>query len=338
MTARVSVVVPAHAAGDDLSRCLEALSRAIGVGDELIVVNDGGGEEVTAAAVAHATSVLSHPEPLGPASARNRGARAARGEVILFIDADVVVPSDLVDRVRSRLDSDPSLDAVIGSYDDSPAASQFLSQYRNLFHHFNHQQGSPEASTFWGACGGIRREVFWSVGGFDEWYVEPSVEDIELGYRLTARGHRIRLCSELQVKHLKRWGVRSMIFTDVFRRGIPWTELLLHHRDAPRDLNVGPSGRLGVVAAYLLVVLLGGALWEPTLLAGAAVAGGGLTALNWPFYRFLQERRGSRFLLRALPWHTLYHLYCGAAFAAGAVRYALRDRVGPFPPPEPAGS
>jgi hypothetical protein len=49
---------------------------------------------------------------------------------------------------------------LIGSYDDAPGANNFLSQYKNLFHHYTHQTGSEEASTFWGACGAIRRDVF----------------------------------------------------------------------------------------------------------------------------------------------------------------------------------
>ena len=43
------------------------------------------------------------------------------------------------------------------------------------------------------------------MGGFDEGYHEPTIEDIDLGYRLKKAGYRIQLVKELQVKHLKRW-------------------------------------------------------------------------------------------------------------------------------------
>ncbi len=55
---------------------------------------------------------------------------------------------------------EPDLAAVFGSYDDEPAAPNFLSQYKNLFHHFVHQQGSAEASTFWSGCGAILWPTF----------------------------------------------------------------------------------------------------------------------------------------------------------------------------------
>lgn len=80
---------------------------------------------------------------------------------------------------------DTQVDALIGSYDDDPKSPDFISQYRNLMHCSVHQTGRSEASTFWSGCGAIRREVFLESGGFDETYVRPAIEDIELGYRLT---------------------------------------------------------------------------------------------------------------------------------------------------------
>ena len=76
----------------------------------------------------------------------------------------------------------------------APRLQGVVSQYRNLLHHFVHQHGNSEASTFWAGCGAIRRSVFEEMGGFDEQrFPTPSIEDIELGYRLRQAGHRILL-------------------------------------------------------------------------------------------------------------------------------------------------
>ena len=96
-----------------------------------------------------------------------------------------------------------------------------MSQYRNLLHHYVHQRGQIEASTFWGACGAIRRSVFEEVGGFDEERYPRCIEDIELGYRLRRAGHRIVLDKNLQGTHLKKWTLWSVIRTDVCCRAMP---------------------------------------------------------------------------------------------------------------------
>jgi cellulose synthase/poly-beta-1,6-N-acetylglucosamine synthase-like glycosyltransferase len=206
---------------------------------------------------------------------------------------------------------------LIGSYDDAPAASNFLSQYKNLLHHYIHQTSNEEASTFWGACGAIRRDVFLKMGGFDESYGRPSIEDIELGYRLKRAGYQIRLRKSLQVKHLKRWTARSLVQTDFFQRALPWSRLLLQDAkngsDFGNDLNLQASSRISA----LLVLLLPGALaftpWFGIAGITAFTATITLLWLNLPLYRFLQRKRGIGFALRTIPWHWFYYFYSSLA-------------------------
>src|SRR5262249_35106625 len=195
--------------------------------------------------------------PFGPAYARNRGAEKAAGEVLFFVDADVCVRPDTVERVAQTFQNHPDIDAMIGSYDDSPGAQNFMSQYKNLFHHFVHQTSSIQASTFWGGCGAIKKAVFEEMNGFDETYGRSSIEDIELGYRLKAANHPILLNKDIQVKHMKRWTLRKVIKSDIFDRGLPWTRLLLQDRRLPNDLNLKISQRVSVVLSYMLLSLVG---------------------------------------------------------------------------------
>ena len=147
----------------------------------------------------------------GPAAARNTGAQAASAPLVFFLDADVAVHPDTFGRAVARFEADPGLAALFGSYDDCPAAPGLVSQFRNLLHHYVHQQGSfvddaRPARTFWTGCGAIRRQVFLDLGGFDpQLYRRPAIEDIELGYRLTRAGCRIDLARDIQATHLKRW-------------------------------------------------------------------------------------------------------------------------------------
>src|SRR5262249_7492828 len=157
---RVSVIVPVYNNPHDLEECLSALLASAGAGSEIIVVDDGSTDEIRSVATRMGVSVLRLAKNAGPSSARNYGAHHAHGDILFFVDADLVVTPDAVARVVRVLDADPDIASVFGSYDTGPRAAGVVSQYRNLLHHYVHQTGNPEASTFWAGCGAVRRSVF----------------------------------------------------------------------------------------------------------------------------------------------------------------------------------
>jgi GT2 family glycosyltransferase len=342
--ASVSIIVPVHRGGKSFERCLAAIRAQDVAPLDVIVVADGAVPEDVGTARRSGARVVELPHNGGPARARNAGAQLARGEILFFVDADVEMAQGSIARIQQIFDNDtaPAPAAAIGSYDDKPAGSTFLAQYKNLQHHYVHQTGRPEASTFWGACGAIRKEVFQSLGGFDESYSRPCIEDIELGYRLRLAGHSIRLCRDLQVKHLKVWTARSMLRADFLFRALPWTELILRQGRAANDLNLHWSSRASGLLATGAVIGLIASVARPSLLPVLPIAAAGLIGLNIGFYRFLWRRRGPWFLLRALPWHWFYYLYAMAGFGLGMVRHHLGIRRAPWrrPParPEPLRS
>ena len=250
----VSLVIPVFNGGAFLPSCLDHLSRSTAP-YECIVVDDGSTDDSAEIARRFGIKVIPTGGRWGPARARNLGAKNAAGDIVFFIDSDVCVSPDTIERLLAHFDEDPNLDALIGSYDDSPGAKDFLSQYRNLMHCYTHQRGRHQASTFWSGCGAIRKHVFYEYSGFDESYDRPAIEDIELGYRLKHNGKKLMLDPTLQVKHLKAWSFFNLVKTDVMDRGIPWTELILRDECIPNDLNLQLSQRVSVVLAFLVVAV-----------------------------------------------------------------------------------
>ena len=297
------------------------LIQAVPAALELIVVLDGGKEEDRQVAEEFSALVLSTDTKSGPAQARNLGAQMAQGDLLFFVDADVAVPPNILALVARAFESSPELTAMIGSYDDAPGALNFLSQYKNLLHHYTHQTAQTEVSTFWGACGAIRRDVFLSMGGFDPSYRRPCVEDIELGYRLTQAGFQIRLYPWLQVKHLKRWHIKSLVQADFFDRALPWTTLILQYPQNINNLNLKLSSRLSVVLVYGLLASSVGCRWGASWLGLVGVFSLMLVALNWDVYQFFHRKRGLRFTLKTLLWHWFYYCYGGLAFGIGFIRH-----------------
>ena len=321
----ISVIVPVYNGGANFILCLTSLAEAVSPPHEIIVVGDGDTDGSSELAEEFGASVIRLPTTSGgPALPRNLGARQAHGDILLFIDADVTVPHNAMSQVVETFRSEPNLAALFGSYDDEPAAPNFLSQYKNLHHHYIHQTSCEEASTFWGACGAIRREIFLASGGFDERYRRPSIEDVELGYRLRRAGYRLRLCKGLQVKHLKRWNIGSLLRADVLYRALPWADLILRHRRLINDLNLRFSARVSVLLTFGFLCSLAVAWRWPGFLLVAGFLILLLLSLNLPLYRFFYHKRGLWFALRTIPWHFFYYFYSGLSFGLGATLYLLR--------------
>lgn len=319
----VSLIVPAHRDGPALRLCLLSLLAVDPAPDELIVVVDGGDEATLDAVREHGLDAVPVVPRGGPAHARNEAARRARGEVLLFIDSDVTVRPGIVEQVAATF-AGGGVDAMIGSYDDAPPAPGWLSQYKNLLNHHVHQRAAEEGFTFWGACGAIRRDAFERLGGFDaRRYPRPSVEDIELGYRLRAAGGRIVVRKDVQVTHLKRWTPATLLRSDVLDRALPWSELILE-RGFDDDLNIDRAGRGKVALAGATAAAgIAGLRWRP---AGRAAVAGlvGLLAMDRELAAFLRRKRGTAFTAAALAWHWSSYLYGGAAFTIALARRGLR--------------
>jgi GT2 family glycosyltransferase len=287
----LTVVIPATDGRSTLRRAVAAVDAATHPPEELIVVE--------------------RPRALGPAAARNLGAQQAQGDVLVFIDADVEVHDDAFARIRAAFAGHAGLAAVFGSYDDDPGGGGTVSEFRNLLHHYVHQQGAGVATTFWAGLGAIRRGVFWELGGFDEdRFPEASVEDIELGMRLHARGDRILLDPAIQGRHLKEWSLTSMATTDLLRRGVPWLRLVLERRGTTPALNLSWRNRIATAGSVFLLV---GLIRRDVRLIGKAVALA--VVLDAPFYALLLRRGGARLVIAGVPLHILHRLTSVAAFA-----------------------
>lgn len=284
---------------------------------EVLIAADGAVDDCRALAAASGAQVVVVPGPSGPAVARNRAAAVAGGDVLAFVDADVVVAPEALPGMCRLLETEADLDGVFGAYDLLPPERNFMSQYKNLSHAYVHEVGGTQASTFWAGLGAVRADAFRSVGGFDERFRRPSIEDIELGNRLVAAGYSLRLDARFRGRHLKRWTLWSSIVTDIRARGIPWTQLIHRSRALSNDLNTSFGLRVSVVLTAALTASLALALLKPSTAIIAGVLFAALIGLNFPYYQWFARTRGILFALRVIPVHLVHHLCNGVSFIAG---------------------
>ncbi len=209
MSVGISVVIPAWKASSTLAGCLDSLAGQTVPPVETIVVDDDSPDDTVMIAERHGAKVVRLPRNMGPARARNEGVASASGDVILFVDADVVIPPGLVEAVQAHF-TDPSVSAVQTLYTPSCPASNLVSRYQNFYYHHALERVREESTAIFATwCAAVRKDLFEGLGGFNTDIPEPTVEDEELGYAIADSGGRIILDKSLQVEHLACYDFRG---------------------------------------------------------------------------------------------------------------------------------
>lgn len=320
----ISVIVPVYNGEKFLDKCLNALFASDHRSFEVIVVDDCSTDNSAEICRKKGSKVVSMSKNSGPAAARNFAAESANGDILLFVDADVVVKKDTLSKVAKRFEDHREISALFGSYDDEPGEQNFLSQYKNLQHHYVHQTSNPEASTFWAGLGAVRREAFLKVGGFDcERFAIPSIEDIDLGVRLRNAGHRILLDRDIQAKHLKKWEIVSLVRTEIFCRAMPWSKLILTSQGMINDMNLKTNDRISAVFVALSLITIPFIFWQPLLIILLLAFLLIIAFLNRNILKFFYTKKGFVFAVFTYPWQFFYFFYSGVTFVFSWFRYAL---------------
>lgn len=330
----ICVIVPAYEAAHYLEESLPpliALRDGGHVADVIVVDDCSPNPETADTAERLGATVIRATKNGGPGAARNLAATRTDCELLWFVDADVVVHPESVDRIPIAF-ANPAVHAMFGSYDENPPAPGFASQYKNLMHRYYHTHSSRQASTFWSGCGVVRREEFLRLNGFDvEQFTKPSIEDIELGYRIREAGGEIVLDPELLCTHLKEWSLREVVMTDVLKRAVPWSRLLATREMPENNLNVSTPERIRAGIAGLWALSILGAtisvLWPHGAMVFMAMTIIMVSA-NWRLLMFFTRRKGLPFGLAALAFHQVYYIYSAVAFSLVNLRHRPFARSG----------
>lgn len=301
---KISVVIPTYNGEATLRQCLEAVFRSDYADYEVVVVDDCSTDATPEIAAEFPCRVVCHDVNRGAAVAKNTGAAAAEGEVVFFIDSDILIRPDTLSLIAGDLE-DPSVDAVVGLLDKEMPYPEFASQFKNLWMHYTYARLPEVVGVFYTSAAAARKRVFDSLGGFDERYTGAAItEDIELGMRLLTAGYRVRLDKRLTVVHLKRYTLFGLIRTDI-ARAAGLTKTLFRNKLERTGTRYYASVPWFFTASVPFAALLALGLVLIPVFPGPAGIASALALLavwgfNAPFLAFLGRTRGAKFLLQCL--------------------------------------
>lgn len=317
------VVIPAFIrnAEDSISLncCLKALLHCQPAPTQIVVVDDGSPMEIRLPEGAEGRVTLIHQNNSGPASARNKGATSVTAEILVFVDADIVVPPDTFARLAEGFHVS-TVAAIWGTVSAMHPHRGIVSRYKNLSHrHFTLLQ--PEYTRhLTSMLVAFRPAVFWSVGGFDTRWRSVSVEDVELGRSLYVAGHTVKIDKELAAEHRHRFTMARAIRNDFHkaRRHAATTVMRRRQQDSSVKLE-GPGERRQL--HYLMGLPLGVGAAGAFLMgrpATGALLTGLLVAWERDFWNFLRENEGNTFAIACIPWMVIERVVVATAVGWGA--------------------
>jgi GT2 family glycosyltransferase len=294
---RISVIMPVYNAERLLEECLAALRASEGADYEILVVDDSSTDRSRDIAAAAGCRVIPSGGRLGPAGARNCGVAEASGDVLFFVDSDVMVRPDTLRRLAAAFAADETLDGVIAVQAPAMRFRNLCSRYKNLWMYYTYaRRAGEDVPLFYTTAAAIRRDVFVESGGFDLNYTNPNVEDTDFGQKLARLGYRVRVLPDLEVEHVKGYDLRSLLRVD-FLRSMSLARLKLRKRrdaGAANDTSVPTGYIISVPLAGVVVLLLIAAIATGSAAIAIAmlVAFTTIFVLNVPFLGLLRVHGG----------------------------------------------
>jgi len=293
-----SVIIPARNGAHHLRRTLPALREALPAGWEILVVNDHSADNTAEVASLYADQVITSRQVKSGPAARNTGALSARGQIFVFMDQDIRVTRDALERLVEALD-EPGTVLTFAVYSEGRYLKTLGGRFKNIWVRWSYLGSPTDVRWMNTALGAIRSDDFWSAGAYDNADDDrQGGNDIDFGRIVAERVGRVRLCPHVDCDHLKEMSLYGLLRND-FDRARGFFRTSLESREIKRVArgrwygNISPMFMGGVTAAGLVFASLvaGGLGFEP----GWRVAGGAAivqVALALPFLLYAMPRLG----------------------------------------------
>lgn len=196
----ISVIIPVYNGEKTIGACLSALHEQTLKPDEIIVVDDGSSDGTKETIKKSRATILLEQNHKGPASARNAGAKRAKGSILLFTDADCIPDKDWVNEMADSF-KNKDITGVQGRYKTMQKNSMARFVQLEIEDRYDRMRKRKHIDFIGSYAAGYRKDVFLEFGGFDESFSMASGEDPDISFKLAAAGHKMVFNENAVVYH-----------------------------------------------------------------------------------------------------------------------------------------
>lgn len=292
---------------------------------EVIVIDDNSSDDSVAIAKQFNTTVIALDNNHDANYCRNLGAKNASGDILLFLDSDVILRENTIHNILLTFEN-ASIDAAIGIYSLHHPHKNIASQYKNIWIRYSFLQSTRNIDWLFGAVTAIRKEVFWHSGGFDgTMKMHKGGEDLEFGRRVKENNFNIILNPDIEVVHLKKHTLFSLLNND-FHRSEGFVRLSLNQKAFSKSIsrgfvNIYPSFILSVMVVWFVIAGIIAAAFGVLSGFAASISFIIYILLNGKFLWYVYSVRGISFTLQSLGITILDHMVCSAGVLNGVWRH-----------------
>lgn len=317
----LSIIIPAYNAENFIGRLLETIQRSDFHGYEIIVVDDGSRDNTAAVAKEYPVKFIRLSRNSGPAAARNKGAEAAEGGILVFFDADIQIEPDTLSKIAEKFETNPDVKVLVGTYSDEPLNPGFFPRFKALWFTSLFDPKAIYTDSLEGFCTAIQKEVFKESGGFNPCFRDSSAEDYELGCRLR-RKYKIHFAPDIKVRHNFPGFLKNAVC--FFRRTNDFMPFYLSQKKSCRGGTFNRDGFACICAVFSFITL-------PFMSKGSGAAKLlylFLLAAHLVFgFRFIKSafaKEGIFFGFAAVITYYINGIIIGAAMFLGGLRFFLK--------------
>jgi len=337
MSTKMSVIIPVYNSKDTIEECLKSVYNSDYKNYEVIVVDDRSTDNSIEIIKKFPCKLIRMGKNSGPAKARNTGVKYSKGDILLFMDADVLIKKNTLKKFNDSLKRVKEASAIQAIYSKYVKYNNFSNIYKMLYLTYGFNRVSEDfIPTIASYCAAIKKSVFVSLKGYNENIPTASSEDDEFGHKLSNKGYKIYLDKEIECDHIVKLDLIGTIKRDFIMASAVVKSILRNENNEMKntiknkkfatnvglDTTISPLIALFIFLSIIFLILKSNYFTTSIFFVSIAL----FLFINNKFLKYIKENKGLIFTIKSFFFTLIDMLFIAFAGITSCVEYFIFNK------------